>query len=315
MKNIFFCIIFLIYSTADFAQQSSNDSVLMFSYFKDNGEDGLHFAYSEDGLQWSALRNDSSYLSPAVGNERLIRDPCIIQGPDGIFRLICTVSWKDTGIGYASSKDLIHWSVEKFIPVMKNIAGAMNCWAPELVYDQPSKQYMIYWATTIPGKFPDTDSTGEDNYYNHRMYFTLTKDFVKFSASKLLYDPGFSIIDATIQASNGQYIMFFKDETFKPSPKKNIHIAFSQHLTYGYGKPSTAITGKYWAEGPTAIFFNNHWIVYFDKYMEQTMSAVTSSDLKIWTDISEKVVFPSGTRHGTVFKVNRKILNKMLEYK
>jgi hypothetical protein len=313
MKNSILVVIFLLYSTGNFAQQALKDSVLMFSYFKDNGEDGLHFAYSEDGLHWSALKNDSSFLSPAVGNERLIRDPCIIQGPDGIFRLICTVSWKDQGIGYASSKDLIHWSVEKFIPVMKNIPGALNCWAPEVVYDRRSNQYMIYWATTIPGKFPDTDTTGEDNYYNHRMYFTLTKDFISFSKSKLLYDPGFSIIDATIQASNNQYIMFFKDETFKPLAKKNIHIAFSQHLTYGYANPSLPITGAYWAEGPTAVFFNHQWIVYFDKYVDQMMGAVTSPDLKNWTDISDKLIFPSGTRHGTVFKVSRQILNRMLE--
>jgi hypothetical protein len=312
MKRIVFSIIFIFTGIIGFAQHQTKDSVLMFSYFKDNGEDGLHFAYSEDGFRWNALKNDSSYLSPTVGNERLIRDPCIIQGPDGVFRLICTVSWKDKGIGYASSIDLIHWSAEKFIPVMKNIPGSLNCWAPELVYDQRSDQYMIYWATTIPGKFPDTDSTGEDNYYNHRMYYTLTKDFISFSKSKLLYDPGFSTIDATIKIYNGQYIMIFKDETFKPLPKKNIHIAFSLHLTYGYGNPSSAITGKYWAEGPTAVLLNHKWIVYFDKYMDHTMGAVTSSDLKNWTDISDKIVFPSGTRHGTVFKVSRQVLNRML---
>ena len=27
----------------------------MFSYFKDNGQDGLHLAYSRDGYEWTAL--------------------------------------------------------------------------------------------------------------------------------------------------------------------------------------------------------------------------------------------------------------------
>ena len=44
---------------------SCNDSetkdVLMFSYFKNNGEDGLHLAYSMDGLKWEALNNDQSF--------------------------------------------------------------------------------------------------------------------------------------------------------------------------------------------------------------------------------------------------------------
>src|ERR1700730_4017770 len=72
--------------------------VYMFSYFKGNGEDGLHLASSEDGLHWDALNNDSSFLKPAVGKEKLIRDPCIIQGRDGYFHMVWTASWKDKGI-------------------------------------------------------------------------------------------------------------------------------------------------------------------------------------------------------------------------
>lgn len=36
----------------------------MFSYFKGNGEDGLHLAFSEDGYKWEALVNDTSFLTP-----------------------------------------------------------------------------------------------------------------------------------------------------------------------------------------------------------------------------------------------------------
>jgi hypothetical protein len=34
----------------------------MFSYFKNNGKDGLHLAYSNDGYRWAALKNDESFL-------------------------------------------------------------------------------------------------------------------------------------------------------------------------------------------------------------------------------------------------------------
>ncbi len=36
----------------------SKEPVYIFSYFKGNGEDGLHPAYSNDGYNWTALRHD-----------------------------------------------------------------------------------------------------------------------------------------------------------------------------------------------------------------------------------------------------------------
>lgn len=275
----------------------------IFSYFKDNGQDGLHLAYSHDGLTWRSLKHDSSFLAPAVSNDKLMRDPCIIRGADGLFHMVWTVSWNDRGIGYATSKDLVHWSSQQYIPVMEKETDALNCWAPEITCNAATGEYMIYWATTIPGKYPATDTLG-DGKYNHRMYYTLTKNFKTFTPAKVLYNGGFSIIDATIQPYAKGYVMFFKNETLKPVAQKNLHVAFSKKLNSGYGTPSPAITGNYWAEGPTALNTGKAWIVYFDKYMDGKYGAVTSTDLKTWTDISDKISFPEGTRHGTVFTIS-----------
>ena len=94
-----------------------NDA-LIFSYFTGNGEDGLHLAYSRDGYHWQTLNNGESLLKPEVGEDKLMRDPCIIAGPEGKFHMVWTISWKEKGIGYANSEDLIHWSDQKLIPVM-----------------------------------------------------------------------------------------------------------------------------------------------------------------------------------------------------
>lgn len=277
--------------------------VYMFSYFKGNGEDGLHLAYSEDGFKWTTLKNDTSFLTPQVGKDKLMRDPCIIKGGDGLFHMVWTVSWTDKGIGYASSKDLINWSEQKFIPVMEHEPKTRNTWAPEITYDEENKSYLIYWASTIIGAFPETQST-EDSGYNHRMYYTTTKDFKTFSETKLLYDPGFNVIDATIQKQGDKFVMFLKDETKKPV-QKNLKVAFSDHLTGPYSQASEPITGNYWAEGPTAIQIDGNWVIYFDKYTNHTYGAVTSKDLKHWEDISNKIEFPKGTRHGSVFKISQ----------
>ena len=289
--------------------KEEEQEVYMFSFFQNNGEDGLHLAYSEDGYNWTALNNNEPYLTPNVSQDKLMRDPCIIKGSDGKFHMVWTVSWNDKGIGYASSEDLINWSEQKFIPVMTHEPEARNCWAPELFYDEASKEYMIYWATTIPGRFAETDSTGDDKY-NHRMYYTTTKDFDTFSDTELLYDQGFNVIDATIQKIDGKYVMFLKDETKFPEPEKNIRIATSNELTGNYSQASEPISVN-WVEGPTSIKLPEGWVIYFDKYTNHNMGAIISTDLKNWEDISDKVHFPDGTRHGTVFKVKKSVLDNL----
>ncbi|SDK30976.1 hypothetical protein SAMN05421823_102415 [Catalinimonas alkaloidigena] len=293
----------LLFSLSSFGYgQATPDSVYLFSYFKGNGEDGLHLAYSRDGYTFTALNDDQPFLTPTVSDDKLMRDPCIIRGADGNFHMVWTVSWNDRGIGYASSPDLIHWSEQRFLPVMALHPTALNTWAPELYYDQPRKEYLIYWATTIPGRFPETQAAGDEKY-NHRMYYVTTKDFQKFSDTKLLYDPGFNVIDATIHRTGKRYVMFLKDETRTP-PQKNLKVAYSRKLTRGWGPASAPITGDYWAEGPTAIRLDGKWTVYFDKYRDHRMGAVQSDDLEHWTDISDRVHFSNGTRHGTIFKVS-----------
>lgn len=298
---------FLFYSIAA-AQQA--DSVYLFSYFKNNGKDGLHLAWSADGLKWTALNKDQSLLQPVLSRDSLMRDPCIIRGEDGIFHMVWTVSWNQRGIGYAQSKDLINWSEQQYIPVMHHEDSARNCWAPEITYDPRKKQYMIYWATTIAGKYPADPKV--ENGYNHRMYYVMTKDFKSFSRTKLLYDKGFNVIDASIVNDGKRYIMFLKDETRNP-PQKNIRIATSKKLNRGYSAPSSPITGNYWAEGPTAFRLGNKWMVYFDKYRDHRYGAIESADLVNWTEISEKISLPPGIRHGTIFKITKSELQALLK--
>lgn len=293
--------------------QKDTSKVYIFSYFKNNGEDGLHLAYSIDGYNWRSLFNDSSVLKPLVSNDKLMRDPCIIRGRDGKFHMVWTVSWNDKGIGYASSQDLIHWSDQKFLPVMAHEEKARNSWAPEITYDSRKKQYMIYWASTIEGRFQSVDTAAESKY-NHRIYYTTTKDFVNFKKTKLLIDPSFSIIDATIVQDEKRFVMFLKNETRYPV-EKNIRVAFSKKLTGPYRAPGKVITGSYWAEGPTAIKISDEWIVYFDKYTLGKYGAVSSRDLENWADISDKVTFPKGARHGTVFTITNEEFRNLLAAK
>ena len=285
----------------------------LFSSFRGNGEDGLHLAYSHDGLKWIALNNDKSFLKPEVGT-KLMRDPCLCQGPDGTFHMVWTSGWRDKGIGIAHSKDLIRWSEQKWLGVMEHEPTAVNCWAPEIFYDNQSKKYIIYWSTTIPERFPETENSGDggnNRKLNHRIYYVTTEDFETYSKTKLLYDDGFNVIDATIVKDGDRYVMFVKDETRQPVAKKNIRIAFSDKLEGPYSHASNPISPD-WVEGPTVMKIADTWYLYYDGYTRHRYEGVKSKDLKDWESITDKLVFPKDTRHGTVFKVTDDILETLL---
>lgn len=281
----------------------------LFTYFIGNGEDGLHLASSVDGLTWTPLKGGKSFLKPVVGKDKLMRDPSICRGPEGTFHMVWTTSWVSKEIGYASSKDLIHWSEQKTIPVMEHEPTTRNSWAPEIFYDRITKTYYIFWASTIPEKFPESKSSSEDEY-NHRMYYTTTQDFKTFAPTKLFFDPKHNVIDAFLAQDGEKYLLFYKDETLRPEPKKHIILAVGNSPVGPFENPQV-ISHINWVEGPSAIQIDGKWIVYYDCYTRRHYGAVESSDLKTWTDITGKLKFPKDARHGTVFHVEQQIVDAL----
>ncbi len=288
----------LLVPRAGFGGESTN-SVLLFSFFREpNGKAGLFLTTSKDGLTWTELKppNRKSFLEPQVGG-KLMRDPCLRRGPDGVFHMVWTTSWgRPPVFGYASTKDLVHWSEEQAVPVMENDPTAENVWAPELFYDEAKGQWLVFWATTIPGKFPETENSGD---HNHRIYYVTTKDFTNYSPTKLLYDGGFNEIDATMMEAGGKYYLILKDETKNPV-KKNLRLAVGDSAEGPFGPASPAISTN-WVEGPTAVEIGGEYYIYFDHYTDpHYYGAIKSKDMKEWQDISTTLSFPRGIRHGTV---------------
>lgn len=290
----------------------------LFSFFRGNGESGLHFAYSQDGMNWRVLNGNQPLLAPQVGEARLMRDPSIVRGPDGTYHMVWTAGWREHGIGYASSRDLINWSPQRYLEVMRHEPTARNTWAPELYFDQPTGRFLIVWATTIPGRFPDGDvgqdaSNQDPTGWNHRHYYVSTTDFQNFSETALFYDPGFNSIDGAIFRHGERYAMVFKDERNAPlQPQKNLRLTFADRVTGPWSAATEPITGDYWAEGPTPLRVNGRWHIYFDKYTQGRYGMIVSDDLQRWEDRSDELVVPRGMRHGTAFEVPAAIAERLL---
>jgi sucrose-6-phosphate hydrolase SacC (GH32 family) len=315
MKAMYWLLLLLFCS---FAKPEKKEKFgYVFGYFLKNGETGLHMAWSEDGLNWQPVKKGRPMVKAAIG-DYIIRDPYIFQGKDELFHMVWTSGWNRLDIGYANSKDLITWSPQRLLPVMRGESAALNCWAPEVVYVPEKQQYMIFWSSTIPERFPATDNQASKapngKAYNHRIYKSYTTDFAKLTPAELFFDPGFNVIDATIVHDSLGYIMLFKDETGKPlKVQKNIKMATSTTADGKFSDVSEAITGKEWAEGPTIMRTDTSYVLYFDKYKKGTFGALETKDFKTWTDLTDSLKYPQGMRHGTIVKVPQKVLKKLKE--
>ncbi|MFM7320003.1 MAG: glycoside hydrolase family 43 protein [Armatimonadota bacterium] len=285
----------------------------VFSYFTGNGEDGLHLAGSRDGLTWKPLRAGRPFLAPSVGG-KLMRDPCLCAGPDGMWHLVHTTGWWDRGIGVAHSANLIDWSAPRSVPVMEHEPGALNAWAPECVWDPATRRFVVFWASTIPGRFPETDATGDPGEggtrCNHRMYRSTTTDFVHWSPTELHYDGGFNVIDATLVRDGGRWRMIVKDETKEPVARKHLRVVEGKGPTGPWQSAGPAFTPD-WVEGPSVIRVGREWFVLYDAYTRGRYEGSRTRDFKHFESISDKLSFPPGARHGTAVAVAESVLARL----
>lgn len=285
---------------------ATKKDLYIFTSFREPATDGLYLAYSEDGYNWKDLKGP--YLKPETGTSKIMRDPSIAKGKDGIYHMVWTTDWKGgNGFGYASSKDLINWSEQHYIPVMKNEPDVVNVWAPEIFYDDEADQYIIIWASTIPFRF-EKGIEDEDN--NHRMYYVTTKDFKTFSDTKLFLNPGFSVIDCVIvKRGKGDYVLVIKDNT---RPMRNLKVGFGKSPLGPFENISEPYTG-FKSEGPTVVKIDGKWLIYYDNYGDKNYKAVRTSDFKNFEDITAKIKLPEGHKHGTITSISEDVLKGLIE--
>ncbi len=282
-------------------EQPLPEKCFLFGYFTGLGEDGLHLAYSLNGYRWDALNRGRSLLRPEIGG-KLLRDPCLLLAPDGMFHLVWTAAWTGNFIGYASSPDLVHWSEQTAIPVMTNEPATLNCWAPEISWDARKEQFLIFWASTVtnrPGDIP--------LLHNNRIYCTTTKDFKTFSPTKLFFDPGFGVLDATLLPGADGFRLFFKDES-----ANHLWMAAAENPDGPFGKP-VAVVETDSVEGPAAFRLGGQVIVCYHIIGSNRNGAVKTSDLLHWDDISSGMFLPPGSMQGSVLELAGEKLKPLVQ--
>jgi uncharacterized protein YjdB len=306
----------------------------LMSYFRsDVGQTGqkdqdLFLAYSRDGVQFYELNDNQTVL----GDVYVIRDPFLAQGQDGIWRLVFTTNGPINDLGYAESKDLIHWSNLQKLDVMKAFKDqgnqVFNSWAPEWVYDPVNEEYVLFWSSTL--------GTAANN---NKHYYTITKDWKTFSDAQLLFDPGTSAIDADmipvraddvidgqrvrdklgIDASteipgNIVWFMFFKDET--PESKGGMRNRQTWSIAGPTGTDSfeshiSDYVSPFKTEGPTVFKFGDEWHFIYDYWWAGKFGLKTTTDITApgaWSDEVTDFRIPYRARHAGVTEINDSLL-------
>ena len=292
------------------------ETAYVFSYFDTIHEAaGLCLAYSYDGYHWRALNGNQPILSPNVGKDKLMRDPSINQAPDGTFHMVWTTSWHQDLIGYASSPDLINWSEQKAIPVMKDYQNVQNCWAPELFYCKEERCYYILWASTVSDSEENVRAGREDptRLDCNKIYCTTTTDFETFTPTRLYFDKPYAIDAAVVQDPvTDEYVMVVKDDP----AGVDMHATRTKSMAEGFPTEMvSAIQDDENKEGPSPIFLNDtDLLVFYDRYMLHKYGAVLSRDHgDTWENVTEQIRMPEGMSHGTALKVNRKVVKKLIK--
>lgn len=270
----------------------------LFSYFLDQDK-GIYLALSTDGLNWETVNNGQTIMSPKVGSQKLMRDPSIYCGPDGIYRLVWTTGWEGKDIGYSWSSDLIHWSDQQEIPVGENMDSIKNCWAPEIFYDDLKEQYMIFWSSNI-GEWKIKGSEG-------RIYYVTTTDFKQFNKPMILFRNGFPAggkagndgpIDAFIfKDGENRYILFYKKDDNTRIP--NIFYRVAKTPEGDWGEECGPIIPSTGDEGPSCIKIDGEYRLYTDPFESKFAYVFLSNDLINWQRKTTNLKMS----HGTVIEI------------
>ncbi len=283
------------------------------SYFRTEAE-ALHLAVSDDGLRWRALNGNRPILLGTVSSKTL-RDPFVMRAQDGRFHLFATDGWASDAIIHAVSNDLVQWSKQVVLPVMADVPGTRNCWAPECFYDHEAHLYHILWSSTVrPDLASDPSPRDTAPIWDHRIWATTTKDFQHYTPARLFFDPGYTVIDATVVFHDGRYLMAFKDERGENrvgTGWKAIRICSSAHARGPWTEISELITPSL-TEGPALFRRAGGWCMIFDHFWEGFFGAMQSADGVRWESLTDQMYFPPGPRHATVLQVDAEVGKQLL---
>lgn len=205
-------------------------------------EEQIYFATSDNATHWEDLHSGGNPILSSDISRRGLRDPYLVRSPGGDkFYMIATdenvnimnvanprYDWDvegSDGLIVFESTDLVDWSAPRYVDLVSTIPDSGMAWAPEAVWDEASRQYVVFWATSAPS----LDKNGNDR---PNIFYATTRDFVAFSKPVKWVDRNSYALDQTLikvgdwwYRSTGEGIIERSKNLYAPTthqPTKNL---------------------------------------------------------------------------------------------
>jgi hypothetical protein len=271
-------------------------SAYLLAYFKDETH-SLHFAVSRDGYSFTDVNGGAPVLNGRdVAEQKGIRDPHILRGPDGAFYLAMTdlhifarreglrdTEWQRDGNKYGwgnnralifmKSYDLVHWThrIVRVDQLFPETAAISTAWAPQTIWDPARGRLMVYYSTRN-GK--ETDHMVYS--YADAAFTTLTeppRDLFRYPV------PGKGTIDGDINLIAGKYRMFYVAHD-KPG---HLRQAVSDRINTGYQFDPTKIDPETVATEAPSLWRRHGtetWVLMYDVFGAKPVNTMGFSETR-----------------------------------
>jgi hypothetical protein len=295
-------------------------------YFKDQTH-SVYFAISRDGVHFTDVNGGNPVIDGRkVAEQRGVRDPYIMRGPDGAFYLgltdmhasgqragVRTTAWErpDSIYGWGNNRalvlmksyDLVRWTAHSF---RIDIAwpeqfGEVGCfWAPHMIFDEAAGRMLLTFTSKIRRGIDDIFWSYTDDDFTRLVTppkVLLAQPRPEGAITDQNRDP-LHVIDSDITRANGKYHMFYSSKMNGPA---GIYLASSDKLTEGFTinprriDPETVNT-----EGPTMFkrLGTDKYVLMYDVYGAGNMGFSETSDFVTFTNLGR---LNEGVMKGTNF--------------
>ena len=300
----------------------------LFAYFTDNTTAGQQVCYavSDNGLDFTPLNGGRPVIaSDTISVSGGVRDPHLLRGDDGWFRMVVTDmdwtkgKWSNRGIVMMRSRDLIHWEHRAVhFPARyagRDAAKADAVWAPQTIYDPEVGKYMVYFSLHSPkdGPFP------QDAVY----YAYANDDFTDLEGDepqRLFTFDGPTIDTDIVRDREGTYHVFFNTWDNGGTGRRQF-LAQSLHqperwtLVDGLMQPEGI---KMKSEGSSAYPLNDGktWVLAYDCFADGVFHFCTTTDFEHFTLSREtKTTGVFTPRHGSIIPLTEAEYLQLINHK
>ncbi|WP_083751480.1 glycoside hydrolase family 43 protein [Saccharothrix sp. ALI-22-I] len=288
------------------------DAAYVMGYFKESLNGGgnvnaVHFAVSNDGLEWTPLNNNDAILTPTTGT-RGIRDPFLYRLNDGTWVVLATdipvggdFTRPNPNIHVWTSPDLVTWSTDRLLNVNWTNPASYS-WAPAVHWDPVRRAYGITY-TTVP-----------QGYSYSVINVVYTTDFVTTTTPAVFHDAGSGILDShVVTGVGGQNYLYYKSNaTLRLVGTRSSSVEPRSFREYTSGVVENRCT-----EAPTLVksLTSNTWRLWGDTFCPNAKFDLWQGDLLSgnWTKVSRAdYTAPLNGKHNTVHPVTTADRDRMV---